>query len=176
MALDVGDRFAQRQREHGLDLGRKRHGRGRVVEANVSRLEQQTRRRQLGANPGGADAGHCASHLAERVACDLLDVDDLAARRQWIAVEQLYRKFRFERDQRQCMAEQVVQVAPDAFALRERGETQDFVLAPPQRHLLLAGVGRVDGRHGEQQHGYQDADQRLPVVPAQRGLDRKSVV
>ena len=45
------------------------------------------------------------------------DVGDFAPRRHRIAIEQAIGQFGFQRDQRQRVAEQIVQVAADAFAL-----------------------------------------------------------
>ncbi len=63
----------------------------------------------------------------------------------------LHREFGFQRDQRQRMAEQIVQVAADAFALGERGETAHFVVAElefglAQALFALEIIGRADRR------------------------------
>ncbi len=52
-----------------------------------------------------------------------------------IAVHQLARQFRLERDERKCVAKHVVHVARDALALGNFGEVLDFVVGESQ--LLL---------------------------------------
>ena len=51
-----------------------------------------------------------------RVARDLFRFLDLALRRRGVAIDQAPREFELERDQRQRVPQQVVQVATDALA------------------------------------------------------------
>ena len=71
-----------------------------------------------------------------------------------IARHQLLRQLALEHDDRQRVAEQVVQVARDALALGELGQPLDFFLRHPQ--LRVAGFlgRRLDGDGADQRRDH----------------------
>src|SRR5690606_35689587 len=124
-----------------LDLARQRRRRF-VHQRDRRRLQQQSRRREFGREVGGPNAGDRAAHFRQRVARDLLRLGDLEPRRGRVAGQQLARELQLERDQRQRVPEQVVQVAADALALGGGRQPPHLVLRQPQRRVLLL-VGDV---------------------------------
>src|SRR3546814_12137485 len=80
------------------------------------------------------------------MAGDGLGVFQLALRGGRVTLEQLARQFQLQRDQRQRVPEQVVQVAADAFALRGRGEPAHLVVREPDLGVVLLGRARSEER------------------------------
>lgn len=127
MAHDVGGRFAQHQRQAAFDVHRHRRWRC-VLQVHLLALQQQPCRGQFTGQVTGADTGDRAAHLGQRFAGDILGLADLLPRTGIASVVQLACQFQLQGDQRQGVAQQVVQVAADALTLG--GGRQ-----PP--HLLL---------------------------------------
>ena len=138
VARDVGRRFAQHQRQAAFDVRRQRCGRCVVIEVHVRGFQQQARGREFRGEVGRADAGDGAAHFSQRMARDAFGFFEFASRRPADRVRlSLRASSELQRDQRQRVAEQVVQVAADALALGGGGEAAHFVVREFQRDVLV---------------------------------------
>ena len=169
MPRDVGRGLAQHQGQRALDLRRQRRRRV-VVERDRGGFEQQARGGELGGKVGGAEAGDRGADFGQRVARDFLRLGDFGARCGGVAIDQLAREFKLQRDQRQRVPEQVVQVAADALAFGGGGEPAYLVVRESQRGFVLAFAlldaddDRDHHRHRRQPH------HRLPRIADPQGF------
>ena len=108
---------------------------GRSIVASIPAASSAVRAPfELGVEPGAVVAADRLAHLAQRVARDGLDVGHVGRSRLGVVGQALARELGLERDDRERMAEQVVQVAGEALALVGDGQP---------RHL---GAGVASGR------------------------------
>ena len=121
---DVGHRFAQDEAPAPRSsIGRQVHRVASREHLDARGLAASLGAGELVAQPAQVVAAHRVAHLRQRLARDALDVSDLGHRARQVALGQPRRQFRLQDDDRQRVAEQVVQVAPDALAfgdLRQR--------------------------------------------------------
>jgi hypothetical protein len=132
VALDVGDRLAQHQRHARLDLGRQFLWIAPVFHLHTGGLQQQPRRSQFGYQRRRPDTADRAAYLRQRITRHPLDVGDFTPRGTRIALDQAPGQFGFQRHHRQGVAEQIMQVSADAFALGAGGETANLVMRQAQ--------------------------------------------
>ena len=153
MAGDVGHRFAQDQGEAAFDLGRQTLRRRLVMQVHLRGFEQQPRGREFRREVRRTDAGHRAADFCQGVARDAFGLFQFSQRPGAVAFVQLAGELELEGDQRQRMAEQVVQVPADAFPLGGGGQATHFVVRQLDGDVLL-GVGalHVDDDADDQRH------------------------
>ena len=150
MANDVGDRFSQAHRQYRFLL------RGSVEhvsvdgEADATGLAREPGVGQLGIQICPPEPGHGLAYLAQRTARDTLHLADLLPG----AAVPPRCKFRGELgldgDQRQCVTEQVVEVACDPFALGDGRKPAHLGLRDLQGGFLTVELVRVDARGADQ--------------------------
>ena len=183
MALDVGHRLAQAQGEHGFQVGGQCDFLRVVAQGDAIRFQQQARGGEFGRQSGRADAGHRTPHLRQRIAGHTADFVDLVAGGLRIAVDQAPGQVGLQRHQRQRVAEQVVQVAADAFAFGQRGQPAHFLVRELQLGALAHGLrlevvageyGHRDDR-GQHRHEHREPQPHRQAVigPQQRRQHRQ---
>ncbi len=145
VANDVGDGFADGEREYGLfggaELERGWLERGVEVEGDAGGAEGAASEVELGGEAFGAVADDGAADLGEGFAGGGFDVGDLGSGGACVGrvrslLEEAAGELGFEDDDGEGVAEDVVHVARDAFALGEGGEALDLVLGAEE-----AGAG-----------------------------------
>ncbi len=141
---DIGHGFPYRPREYGILRRRQRTGRSVDGRLDAGGFEHEARVLQLSLEGRLSGAADRVADARQRFARDALDVADLRPGAFRIAGQQAAGELALDRDQRQAVAEDVVQVTGDPIALRGDG----------QRGELLTGgvkllVGPPQGRHGE---------------------------
>ena len=87
---------------------------------------------QFGGESLAAISADGFTHIGQRGARSLLHVLHLLLGTLRIAVHQLARQLGLQRDERQRVSQQIVQVARDALALRDLGEMLDLVVRHAQ--------------------------------------------
>ena len=165
VADDVGDRLAQgeRQRRSCSVVERQRLGTS-ATSVDAGGVERGPGRRELRLEPLAAIAVDRLADFGERIARDALDVADLAQRPAGVAVAELGRELRLQHDDRERVAEQVVEIARDALALGDRREvlaascalisarsfrriSQKWMFEPPTRiEMTKAGIEKAGVR------------------------------
>ena len=97
-----------------------------IVVVDARGVERGARARELGVEHRLAVAADRLADLAQRVARDALDVADLGRRGLGVVGQPPARELGLDRDDRQRVAEQVVQVAGEALALVGHGQAGDL--------------------------------------------------
>ena len=169
VADHVGDTFAQRQREHALGRGREEKARHVVVERHAGSLQRELGVDDLALQALAAVTAHGDPHLRQGVAGDPFDVAHLLLGTGGVTLRQPCRQFRLQRDGRQRVAEQVVQVARDALALGDRRQMLDLVLRHAELGVRPRAFGLVDAGEPEQR---SEDEYRHEGEPAVRRVDR----
>ena len=138
------------------------------------------------------------AHLAQRRARDVLDVGESRAARLRVGVQQPRGELGLQRDHRQAMAEQVVQVAREAQPLLGDGAPRDLAARLAQRHVgaisrpnenirkpmasvvavseIVGGVGAVETAHGRERRAAEDpaaAERRVRRMPPAASVDEQ---
>ena len=158
MTDDVRARLAHRPGEHALDLGRQLGSAG--LDATVDSRGGEGRAgalERLGERAPTVPLQRLA-HLAQRLPRHALHFLQLGLRARRITLDELHRQLALERDQRERVAEQVVQVARDPHSLLGDGGPGELLArgtklpvrpyrAPERRHH------RPDGNHRERVRG-----------------------
>ena len=143
MAYDVGHRLAQGQREHRFGDGFHPHAGDVGLDGDTRVLEKRPRAFDLGCDAGVPIAGHRSPKLAQRFARDAFDFVDLRCRTYRIAIGEFRSELALDRDQRERMAENVVQVARDSLAFG------DFLSRAQQFLMRAAVLGPSGGREAD---------------------------
>lgn len=128
MAHHIGDGLAQGERDHGFPRGCEAGRLNQGFELDSGGFEGGAGVAQFAFDARQAVPADGGAHLAEGVAGDGLDVADLLLGALGIRGEQFGSQFRFEDDDREGVAQQVVQIARDTLALGDAGEVLDFLL------------------------------------------------
>jgi hypothetical protein len=200
VADDVGHRLAQRQRQRFARRSVQRDVLDVHLRVHTGGGEQRACALGL-VGDGGTVAADRLAHLPQRLPRDLLDVANLGRRPRGIPFREAARQLRLEHDQREGVAEHVVQVAGDPLAFRDRGQVLDLLLrqaqlavrpcdarvvvvhgAEQRRHDHAAGQPdprhrREPGRARERERDQRDAQHGVPPLleprSEARGVDEK---
>ena len=158
VADDVGRGLAHGPGQDGLDVGRQRDLRAVDRRLDARRVERRPRALELGVERGPVVAADRLAHLAQRVARDGLDVGHVGRRGLGVVGQAPLRELRLERDDRQRVAEQVVQVAREALALVGHRQARHLGARLDQ---LAVGAHDLAHRH----HRRADAEQAEGLAP-----------
>ena len=166
---DVRDRFAQPERQRALLIRVERDRRHVRVERDARRIERRPRRRQLLLEALAPVPVDRLADFGQRVARDPLDIADLANRPAEIAVRDLGRQLRLQDDDRERVAEQVVQIARDPLALGDRGHVLGHLVRLDERAILPPHLAEVNVRAADQD---RDDDRGNPELRREREQQR----
>ncbi|RIH76340.1 hypothetical protein Mterra_03888 [Calidithermus terrae] len=147
MADHVGHRLAQRHADHGLLGGGEGEGLGVVLEADPGGAQGQPGPGELALQAPRLVALHRLAHLGGGLAADPLDLAHLAGGSSRVALGELGGELGLEGDDREGVAQQVVQVAGDALAL---GDGRQALVLLGGLHQLALVTFALEGRGVEQ--------------------------
>ena len=147
---DVGDGLAQAEREGAFLIGVERDLGHVHRQGDAGRIERGARGRHLLVQPLTAIAIDRLPHFGERVARDALDVADLADGAVEIAIGDLGGELRLQDDDRQRVAEQVVEVARDPLALGDGRQVLGRFVRLDERAILAPHLAEVDVRPADE--------------------------
>jgi hypothetical protein len=151
VAKHVGGALADRPAERVLDLLGERAGVDLGAPADAGRLQRDPRAGQLRLEGGAAIAADRLADLGERLARDPLDVGHLGGGLLRRVRQQPAGQFALEGDQRQAVAEQVVQVPREAQPLLADRQARDLLPRGAQRDVRLDEAPEAEHRHAGRQ-------------------------
>jgi hypothetical protein len=132
-------------------IGRQRHRRAVDRRLDVRRAQRRPRALELGVETGAVVPADRLADLAQRIAGDGLDVGDVGRRRLGVIGQAPARELRLQRDDRQRMAEEVVQVAGEARALVGHGESRRLGAGVDQLAIGAHDLAHRDHRRADPQ-------------------------
>ena len=142
VAHDVGDGFADGEAEHGLFCGVELWQRGFAGQRYACCLQGVAGEFHFGGEALGAVAADGFADFAEGGSGGLFDVGDLLGGALRIAFDQASGELGFEDDDGEGVAEDVVEIAGDAFAFGYGGELFDSLPGPCGAWRRRAFAGR----------------------------------
>ena len=146
---DVGHRLAQRQRQYRLLPRRAWHWFYVDVEADARRAERLLGAPELAREASALVTLDRPAHFRESFTRHALDVSDLRHRTGRIAVGELGGELGLERNNRQRMSEEIVEIAGDALALRDFGHLFHLFPRPPDEGVLALAVADEQVAHAD---------------------------
>ncbi len=168
---DVGDPpLAQRPPEQLAAGAGHLVGAGRQVGLDAGRGQRRPGAGQLPGQRAFPEAGHGRTHLGQRVPGELVHIGDLGAGTSRVDLGEPAGQLGLDRDDRQRVAKDVMQVAGHPGALVGDGEVADLLVGLPERDRLLDDL--ADSPHAES--GRQRGErQKLPAVPMVQIADQR---
>ncbi len=141
VTYNVGDRLAQGEGQHRLLLRAQRHGVSITLDGNTSGFQCGARAGQLGEDAVAAISADGLTHISQRSAGGVFDIQHLLLGTLRIAVHQFARQFGLEGNERQGMSEHVVQVAGNSLPFGNLSEMFDFVVSDSKLELRAVADG-----------------------------------
>src|SRR5664279_1104709 len=155
VAHHVGHRFTKRQGKHGFLRRAERNFRGFAVHGDARGLQRLAGAEEFGGQSLTTISADGFAYVGQRGARSVLNILHFLLGTLRIAVHQLARQFGFQRDQRQRVSQQIVEVSSNAFPLGNLGEMFDLVLRE-----LQFGFRTVRDRSEMVPNSHQDDQQQ----------------